>query len=137
MSAFGRVREIANQRLFVVELANDAQRDELLESLRQLLDEGAVECFTPVLRDPASDLRRILTDEISLRFKQIPSARDLKTVEKKYGVTIARQNEFAPRQFIVKVKEPEGLRTLEVANQLDAADEVEFAAPNFISEYRR
>ncbi len=137
LGAFGDLHEIANQRLFIVKLADKKKRDELLESIQRLLDEGAIEFFTPVLRDPASDLRRILTDEICVRFKKVPSAGELKIFEKRYGVTVARQNEFAPAQFIVKVNEPEGLRTLEVANQIEADGEVEFAAPNFLSEYRR
>ena len=137
LSAFGRVREIANQRLFVVELADDVRRDDLLQSLRQLLNEGAVEFFAPVLRDPASDLRQILTDEINVRFKEVPSDKHLKAVEKKYGVRVARQNEFVPSQFIVKAPQSKGLDTLEIASQLDAADDIEFAAPNFISEHRR
>jgi len=35
------------------------------------------------------------------------------------------------------VTQPKGLHTLEVASQLDAAKEVEFATPNFISEHQR
>jgi hypothetical protein len=137
LSNSGRVREIANQRLFIVELTDEAQRDELLESLRRLLDDGSIEFFTPVLRDPASDLRQILTDEISVRFKEVPSDKQLEAVEKKYGVRVARRNEFVPSQFVVKAPPSSGLDTLEIASRLDAADEVEFAAPNFISEHRR
>ncbi len=134
---FGEVREIATQRLFVVELAKSAQQDELSAALTSLLDRGDVEFFKPVLRDPESRLQQILTDEISVRFKKVPSAKDLKAVEKKYGVIVERRNEFVPSQFIVKTSRSIEEDTLEVASRMDEAEEVEFAAPNFISEHRR
>jgi hypothetical protein len=137
LQEFGQVREHLPQRIFVVELAKSDRREGLLKILRQLLGDGAIEFFKPVLRDPDSELQQIVTDEISVRFKQVPSARALKAVEKKYGVRIERQNEFVPSQFIVRTAHPEALDTLEVASLLDEAEEVEFAAPNFISEHRR
>lgn len=135
--ACGRVRELAPQRLFVVELASAAQSDKLLARLEQLRAAGQIEFFQPVLRDAVSQLQQIVTDEISVRFKKVPSAKQLKAVERKYGVRVARRNEFVPNQFIVQTAPARELNTLEVASQLDAAEEIEFAAPNFISEYKR
>lgn len=137
LNPFGRVQKLPPQRLFVIELANASQRDELLAQLEQLRTAGKIEFFQSVLRDSASKLPQILTDEISVRFKEVPSAKQLKAVEHKYGVRVARQNEFVPRQFIVQTAPAREMNTLEVASQLDAADEIEFAAPNFISEYKR
>jgi len=137
LRSLGQVRLIESQRLLIVEFPDAAHRAAALKQLRPWLDEGVVEFVTPVLRDADSHLCQILTDEIAVRFKSALPAKRLKAVEQKYGVTIARQNEFVPNQFIVKVTQPEGLHTLEVASQLDAADEVEFATPNFISEHRR
>ena len=137
LRSLGRVRAVESHRLLIVELPEATQRAAALKQLEQWGEEGAVEFVTPVLRDSESQLRQILTDEITVRFKPVLPPEQLKRIEEKYGVTIARQNEFIPNQFIVKVTQPNGLHTLEVANQLDAADEVEFAAPNFISEFRR
>ena len=137
LNSFGSVQELPPQRLCVIELASAARRDELLAQLEQLRAAGQIEFFQPVLRDPVSKLHQILTDEISVRFKKAPSAKQLKAVERKYGVRVAHQNEFVPRQFIVQAAPAREMNTLEVASQLDAADEVEFAAPNFISEYKR
>ncbi len=134
---FGEVREITSQRLFVVELAKPAQQDDLLAALTSLLDRGDIEFFKPVMCDPESRLQQILTDEISVRFKKVPSAKELKAVEKKYGVIVERQNEFVPSQFIVRTSRSIEGGTLEVASRMDEAEEVEFAAPNFISEHRR
>lgn len=134
---FGEAREITTQRLFIVELVKPAQQDDLLTALTSLLDRGDIEFFKPVMCDPESRLQQILTDEISVRFKKVPSAKDLKAVEKKYGVIVERQNEFVPSQFIVKTSRSIEGDTLEVASRMDEAEEVEFATPNFISEHRR
>jgi hypothetical protein len=108
-----------------------------VKQLQKWVDDGTVEFVTPVLRDEESQLQQILSDEITVRFKSALTSKQLKGVEEKYGVVVARQNEFVPRQFVVKVAQPTGLRTLDVASQLDAADNVEFATPNFISQFRR
>lgn len=136
LHALGQVRAIEPQRLFIVEFPK-ARRAAAEKQLQQWMGEGTIEFFTTVLRDEDSQLRQIPTDEITVRFKAALPPRRLKTLEKKYGVTVARQNEFVPNQFILKVAQPSGLRTLEVASRLDAADDVEFAEPNFISEFRR
>jgi hypothetical protein len=137
LKAYGQTSDLANQQTMVVELSNPAQSEELQNKLQQLSEEGAVAAVAPVLRDPDSQMNQIVTDEISVRFTQVPSAQQLKNVEREYGVTVARQNEFVPNQFILKTEQPNGLDTLEIASKLDKADGVEFATPNFISEYRR
>lgn len=137
LRSLGRVRAIESGRWLIVELPEAAQRAGALERLQQWVHEGRIEFVTPVLREAASQLQQILTDEITVRFKSPLSSERLRTLEAEYDVTVARRNEFVPNQLIVKVARPNGLRTLEVASQLDAADDVEFAAPNFISEFRR
>jgi hypothetical protein len=135
LRGIGTVRAVASQRLLIVTLADPANRRRALEKLGELQDTGTVEFATPVLCDPSSRQHQILTDEITVRFKKpIPSAERLK---KQYGVTVARLNEFVPNQCILKVTDSRGLKTLEVANRLDASRNVEFAAPNFISEFKR
>jgi hypothetical protein len=137
LRSLGQVRDIESQEMFIVHLHDSTDNEAALKKLQQLSEAGGIEFITPVLRDKESQLLQILTDEITVRFATTPAQEQLKSVEDKYGFTVARQNEFVPNQFIVKVARPEGLHTLNVANELDAADEVEFAAPNFISEYRR
>ena len=137
LRAQGQVRAIEPQRLLIVEFPDAARRAAALRQLNRWTDEGLVEFVTPVLRDAESQLRQILTDEITVRFKSTLPSQQLAAVEQEYGVTVARQNEFVPTQFIFKVSQPKGLDTLDIASRLDAADDVEFATPNFISEYQR
>jgi len=131
------VREIESQQLFIAHFLESTKAETVLEQLQPLIDKGAIESVAPVLRDEESQLLQVLTDEITVRFKPALAAKERKQLEKKYGLTSARKNEFVPNQYVVKVPRSRGLETLNVANELDAADEVEFAAPNFVSEYRR
>ena len=131
------LREIESQQLFIAHFLEGTKEETVLEQLQPLIDKGAIESVAPVLRDEESQMLQVLTNEITVRFKPALAAKERKQVEKKYGVTIARKNEFVPNQYVVKVPRTQGLETLNLANELDAADEVEFAAPNFVSEYRR
>ncbi len=131
------VSEIESQQLFIVRLLAGTKEETALQHLQPLIDKGAIESVAPVLRDEESQLLQVLTNEITVRFKPTLAVKERQQMEKKYGLTIARKNEFVPNQFVVKVPRSKGLDTLNVANQLDAADEVEFATPNFVSEYRR
>lgn len=136
LTSLGKVQEVKSRRVFIIELTDTSHRESLMKKLEQWEDEELIEYVTPVLRDVDSQAIRILTDEITIRFKSEIPEKKLKTFTQKYGVTVARQNEFVPKQYILKVDKAEGLRTLEVAEQLDASDEVEFATPNYISEYQ-
>ncbi|MFL5732856.1 MAG: hypothetical protein ACJ78Q_06610 [Chloroflexia bacterium] len=132
-----KVQATEPQRLLVADFPDAASRDAALDRLLQLVDKGLVEFATPVLLDPSSQLRQIPTDEITVRFKSPLPEDQLKSFEQKYGVSVVRQNEFVPNQYIMKVARPVGLHTLDVANELNPEEDVEFATPNFISEYRR
>jgi hypothetical protein len=137
LRSLGQVSEIESQQLFILHLPAGTKKEIAAQDLQPLIDKGAIESVAPVLRDEESQMLQVLTDEITVRFKPTLAAKKRKQVEKKYGLTSARKNEFVPNQFVVKVPRSKGLDTLNVANELDAADEVEFAAPNFVSEYRR
>lgn len=137
LRSLGRVQVVTSQQLIIVKFRDPTQRMAALKQLQQWMDEGVVKFATPVLCDSESQLHQILTDEIIVRFKSVLPPEQLKEVEDKYGLSVVRQNEFVPNQFVVKVMQSVGLRTLEVASEIDAMDEVEFATPNFISEFRR
>ena len=46
---------------------------------------------------------------------------------------VGKRNEFEPTQYIVKVPDTTGMRTLDVARSLDQQDDVEFACPNYLT----
>ena len=127
----------ADGRLVIIRLHDPSMQGEALHHLLRLLEEGKVAFVTPVLRDKESQQTQILTDEITVRFTSAILPADLHFFEEQHNVTVDHQNEFVPTQYILKVPKPFGMETLEVASQLETADNVEFAIPNFISEYRR
>jgi hypothetical protein len=137
LSSLGKVKEVEAQKLFIVQLRGVSEKETALQQIQPLIDRGLIDSVVPVLRDEESQLLQVLTDEITVRFKRALPKKQREAVEKKFGFTIARQNEFVPNQFVVKVPTSRGVDALKVANDLDAADEVEFAAPNFVSEHRR
>ena len=137
LSSFGTVKEVEQQQLFMVQLRSASDKGKVLNQIQSFIESGAVEAVFPVWRDEESQLLQVLTDEVTVRFKRALPKREREQVEKKFGFTIARQNEFVPNQFVVKVPVTRGGDALKVANQLDADDEVEFAAPNFVTEHKR
>jgi len=137
LSSFGTVREVEPQQLFMVQLRSSSDKGKVLDQVQSLIDSGAAQAIVPVWRDEESQLLQVLTDEVTVRFKRVLPKKEREQVEKKFGFTIARQNEFVPNQFVVKVPISRGVDALKVANELDADDEVEFAAPNFVTEHRR
>jgi hypothetical protein len=138
LEPFGRIERIDAHRLLLLQRGRGIDRAALERRLAALHSKGLIEFATPVLRDPESHLRQIVTDEITVRFSG-PSVPERVLVElgQRYGVHLARRNEFVPNQVVLKVDEPIGRHPLDVARDIDAADEVEFAAPNFISQIRR
>ena len=137
LGSYGMVREVEPQQLFMVQLRSASDKKGVLEEVQSFIDSGAAEAIVPVWRDEESQLLQVLTDEVTVRFKRVLPKKEREQVEKKFGFTIARQNEFLPNQFVVKVPISGGVDALKVADELDADDDVEFAAPNFVTEHRR
>ena len=137
LSSFGTVKEVEQQQLFVVQLRSSSDKEKVLDQVKSLIESGSAEAIVPVWRDEESQLLQVLTDEVTVRFKRVLPKKEREQVEKKFGFTFARQNEFVPNQFTVKVPVSRGADALKVANELDADDDVEFAAPNFVSEHKR
>jgi hypothetical protein len=137
LNLFGKVKEVEAQQLFLVQLSSSGDKDKVTKQVHSFIASGVAEAIVPVWRDEESQLLQVLTDEVTVRFKRALPKKERAQVEKKFGFTIERQNEFVPNQFVVKVPSSRGVDVLKVANELDADDEVEFAAPNFVSEHRR
>jgi len=132
----GGVHSLPAQNILIVELAGESS-PERSDKLQQWQREGLVDFFTPVLRDKQTQLLQILTDEITVRFKPTAPQRRRDRLRHLYGLMAPRQNEFVRDQYVFKIPDAVGLKPLEIAKKLNRAAEVEFAAPNFISEYRR
>ena len=90
----------------------------------------------PLLRDDASGHLRTVYKEIVVRFVPgLSAARRVKLLRAR-RLEVRRTNPYIPEQLVVAGSKV-GLDLLEPANALAAEDEVVFAVPNFVSEYRR
>lgn len=90
-------------------------------------------------RESASGLLRLVYREAVIRFRPGTSKRTRDTILKERGFKIRRVNHFIPDQAIVfdPNKKHSGEDLLDVSNQWSEMDEVVFATPNFVSQYRR
>jgi acetylglutamate kinase len=132
----GELNSSPSQRLVIVELSKANKAKTALADLQPLLEDGTIDFVAPVLVDKESNLKQIPTDEITVRFKDEPSAKHLRDFTDEYGVKITKQNEFVPRQYIVKLETSQGKQVLEAAKTIEQAEDVEFATPNYLSEIK-
>lgn len=89
--------------------------------------------------DRESQLMRILYKEIVLRFKSQASAKLRSAILRDSGLTLLTRNPMIPDQMILTdtaALHP-GEQLVRLAAKLAALDEVAFAAPNFVSQFRR
>jgi len=137
LAPLGTLETYPTQRMVVLKRAPGITSTVAQAALDELRRQKVVEFVTPVLRDPDTNTRQVLTNEIVVRMKPGRTRRTLAALGAPHGIAIARQNEFEPSQYIVTVAEPSGTQTLDVAKSLDSSDEVEFASPNFLTEIKR
>jgi len=138
LSALGRIEPYEPASLLILHKAAKVAGSAVDSAIETLVRDGLVEYVMPVLRDAGSGLRLIPTDEITVRFRpKAPVQGTLTDMRRTEGVSVARRNEFVPSQYTLRVARPSGTRTLDIAKRLEARDDVEFAAPNYISDIKR
>ncbi len=89
--------------------------------------------------DRESQLMRILYKEIVLRFRPEASAKIRSAILRDHGLTLRARNAMIPDQMILTdtgMRHP-GEELVRLAARLSTLDEVAFAAPNFVSQFRR
>lgn len=90
-------------------------------------------------RESKTGLIHVVYREVVVRFQPGTSATTRNKLLKKHGFKVRRVNPFFKDQVIVHDPERKhtGEKLCEAANSLAETDEVEFAGPNFVSQYRR
>ena len=99
---------------------------------------GAEKADTAVFRDPSGVLRMVYR-EVVVRFAPRTPATKRKQVLDKFGLEVRTRNSFHGDQLIAYDPKrryvAEG--TVELSNKLTQTGEVEFAVPNFVSEFKK
>jgi subtilisin family serine protease len=92
-----------------------------------------------LFREKESRLLRLAHKEIVIRFVESVNPRTQRQFLKDRNLEVRATNVFVPNQFVVKLKgeKKSGPALVEFANKLMDDPAVDFATPNFVSEYRR
>lgn len=92
-----------------------------------------------VFREKDSGLIRIVHKEIVCRLKKSISAKVRDQIFDKLRLELRSRNPFVAHQYVLKCRAERrtGVELVGVANELLELDEVEFATPNFVSEFQR
>jgi subtilisin family serine protease len=128
-------RNMPSNRLVIVTLPQTRRLADIGTTLKDLEEDQDVEYVVPVYQEPQSGLRLVATDEITVRFKSGISKEAIDKINKKNGVEIAKKDEFAPNQYLLRVKDTKD--TIAIANKYHKSDLTEFAEPNFFSEVKK
>ena len=90
-------------------------------------------------RDVASGLVKTFYRELVVRFRAGTNDRTRRAILSRFDLAVRATNSFVADQLVVydRSRRREGPALIEAANACAATDEVVFAAPNFVSEYRR
>ncbi len=90
-------------------------------------------------RESDTGLLHVLYRELTVRFKPGVAAQKRKKILGKYQLKQRSANPFVKDQIIVynADRKYDGQRLLEISNDIAEMDEVVFAAPNFVSEFKR
>lgn len=91
-----------------------------------------------VFCDPSGTLR-VIYREVVVRFEPKTSEKSRKAVLEKFGLEIRDKNSFHGDQLIAvdPTHKYVAERVVDLANELTEADEIVFAFPNFVSEFKR
>jgi subtilisin family serine protease len=90
-------------------------------------------------RESRTGLLRTFRREIVLRFREKVADATRRRILAKLGLEVRRQNRFVADQLtaVDASRGRAGETLIEIANECAGLDEVVFATPNFVSEYRR
>lgn len=90
-------------------------------------------------REKATGRVRLAYREIVLRFRKATPDKRRRAILVRHGFQVRRSNRFVPDQVVVAhgARKRFGADLVEIANSWTEMDEVVFATPNFVSEFRR
>ncbi len=116
-------------------LPSAARAKSLTKALGGMLERKTITAYM----DRETQLMRILYKEIVLRFKPQVPAKTRSAILRDSGLTVLLRNAMIPDQMILSdtaLRHP-GEELVRLAAHLSTLDEVAFAAPNFVSQFRR
>jgi subtilisin family serine protease len=92
-----------------------------------------------VFRERGTGLVRTVYREVVVRFRPGLTQATRRAALRKHGLSVRRENPYVPDQVVAydPARRAAGAELVDVANDYAEMDEVVFATPNFVSEFRR
>jgi hypothetical protein len=138
LAPLGTVEAYKPGGLLILHRGSKTSVAEVRSAVAALEKARLVEFVTPVTRDRDSDARQVLTGEITVRLKRgVRAKQALASLKAEHGLEVKCRNEFEPTQYILWVPDATAARTRDIARSLDRRSDVEFAAPNFVTDIRK
>lgn len=114
----------------------DLRGEQVMRQAWSLLAEFA-EPPPAIFRERASGLARLVYRELVLRFDRGVGVKRQRDLLKSAGLALRERNPIIRRQVVAVDGRREGPALVELCNELVEHEELVFATPNFVSEYRR
>lgn len=121
--------ESATLRLIILPLSEGLTEENVIETLKTLNARQKIEVAYPIFDLPNSKI--VLTDEFIVKFAPDVSKSEIDAFNTLNGVEIARKIERI-QHYILRVKAPQNMNTLKIANLYYENPITIFSVPNFI-----
>ena len=108
--------------------------NQLMQSLRQDPD---VLFVAPVFHYPATGIRILPTDEVTVRLKPGDSGQDLASLVSGFGLTVDRTLDGITDVFVLRMTDGKGPNALEVSRALYETGRFAWAEPNLVQAYKK
>jgi uncharacterized repeat protein (TIGR01451 family) len=123
-----------NGNIFIFNLSQPFTRDELVQFVRQIRQEGEqlIAQAGLVVRPIEAETPMILTDQFIAEFGPNVSQQEIDAINDLNSVEVVMENPFVENQFLLTVTEASQVDALTMANRYHESDLTEFAHPNFV-----
>jgi subtilisin family serine protease len=115
----------------------DVRADRVIRNAWGEVRDARDEPTPAVFRERASGLVRVTGREVVLRFRPGLSDTKRRRLLKERGLELRRKNPHVPDQIVAVDRARQGPELIDVCNSYAESEDVVFATPNFVSEYRR
>jgi subtilisin family serine protease len=115
----------------------DVRADRVIRSAWGAVRQAGDQPTPAVFRERATGLVRVAGREVVLRFRPGLSDAKRRMLLKERQLELRRRNPLVPDQIVAVDRARQGPELIDVCNYYVESEDVVFATPNFVSEYRR
>jgi subtilisin family serine protease len=129
LPSFSGRKELPVLKITLLPLRQAVTEETIIQTINSLNVKAEIEFANPVFHFPDADL--IPTDEFIVKFRPSVSEEEINAFNTINNVEIARKENWAD-WYVLRVKDPRNMNTLEMANLYYESPLTEFSVPNFI-----